>query len=79
MSEAHRFAKSFAEKTKTKSQLESFLDNIKGIGKKRKEILLQNFKSLEEIANASLEKLASLPGFNLKVARTLKTYLQNKI
>jgi excinuclease ABC subunit C len=79
MSEAHRFAKSFAEKTKTKSQLESFLDDIKGIGKKRKEILLQNFKSLEEIANAPLEKLASLPGFNLKVARTLKTYLQNKI
>jgi len=76
MSEAHRFAKSFAEKTKEKETLESILDKIKGIGPKRKEVLLKNFKSLEEISQASLEKLVNLPGFNLKVAKALKEELQ---
>ncbi len=77
MSEAHRFAKTFAEKTKEKETLESILDKIKGIGPKRKEVLLKNFKSLEEILNAPLEKLTTLPYFNLKIAKALKKELQN--
>ncbi len=77
MSEAHRFAKTFAEKIKEKETLESFLDRIKGIGPKRKEILLKNFKSLEEILNAPLEKLVELPHFNLKIAKSLKKILQD--
>ncbi len=76
MSEAHRFAKSFAEKTKEKETIESILDKIKGIGPKRKEILLKNFRSLEDISQASLEKLANLPRFNLKVAKVLKESLK---
>jgi excinuclease ABC subunit C len=79
MSEAHRFAKTFAEKTKEKETLTSILDRIKGIGPKRKEILLENFKDLEEILNAPLEKLSNLPGFNLKIAKTLKKELQKQI
>lgn len=78
MSEAHRFAKTFAEKTKEKETLTSILDRIKGIGPKRKEILLENFKDLEEILNAPLEKLSNLPGFNLKIAKTLKKELQKE-
>lgn len=76
MSEAHRFAKTFAEKTKEKETIESILDKIKGIGPKRKEILLKNFKSLEEISQAPLESLANLPGFNLKIAKALKENLK---
>jgi excinuclease ABC subunit C len=79
MSEAHRFAKTFAEKTKEKETLTSILDRIKGIGPKRKEILLENFKDLEEILNTPLEKLSNLPGFNLKIAKTLKKELQKQI
>ena len=79
MSEAHRFAKTFAEKTKEKETLTSILDRIKGIGPKRKEVLLENFKDLEEILNAPLEKLSNLPGFNLKIAKTLKKELQKQI
>jgi excinuclease ABC subunit C len=79
MSEAHRFAKTFAEKTKEKETLTSILDRIKGIGPKRKEVLLENFKDLEEILNAPLEKLSNLPGFNLKIAKTLKRELQKQI
>jgi excinuclease ABC subunit C len=78
MSEAHRFAKTFAEKTKEKETLTSILDRIKGIGPKRKEVLLENFKDLEEILNAPLEKLSNLPGFNLKIAKTLKKDLQKE-
>lgn len=76
MSEAHRFAKTFAEKTKEKETIESILDKIKGIGPKRKEILLKNFKSLKEISQAPLESLANLPGFNLKIAKALKENLK---
>ena len=79
MSSAHRFAKTFAEKTKEKETLTSILDKIKGIGPKRKEVLLENFKDLEEILNAPLEKLSNFPGFNLKIAKTLKKELQKQI
>jgi len=79
MSEAHIFAKTFAEKTKEKETLTSILDRIKGIGPKRKEVLLENFKSLEEILNTPLEKLSNLPGFNLKIAKILKKELQKQI
>uniref|UniRef100_A0A7V5XFU1 UvrABC system protein C n=1 Tax=Thermodesulfobacterium geofontis TaxID=1295609 RepID=A0A7V5XFU1_9BACT len=79
MNEAHRFAKTFAEKTKEKETLTSILDRIKGIGPKRKEVLLENFKSLEEIIECSLEKLSNLPGFNLKIAKVLKKELQKQI
>jgi excinuclease ABC subunit C len=79
MSDAHRFAKTFAEKTKEKETLTSILDKIKGIGPKRKEVLLENFKDLEEILNAPLEKLSNFPGFNLKIAKTLKKELQKQI
>ncbi|MEZ0343731.1 MAG: excinuclease ABC subunit UvrC [Caldimicrobium sp.] len=75
MSEAHRFALSFAEKTLKKESFASYLEGIPGIGPKRREILLKNFKNLEEIKEAPLEKLASLPGFNLKIAKTLKNFL----
>ncbi len=79
MQEAHRFAKTFAEKTKGKLTLSSILDEIKGIGPKRKEVLLQSFKSLEEIVETPLEKLAQLPGFNLRVAKVLKEELKKRI
>ncbi|MDK2861010.1 MAG: excinuclease subunit [Thermodesulfobacterium sp.] len=75
MEEAHRFAQTFAEKKKREQDLSGYLDKIKGIGPKRKEILLSNFKSLEDLRQAPLEKIAKLPGFNLKIAKTLKESL----
>ncbi len=75
MAEAHRFAKGFAEDTKSRKNLEDFLTGIKGIGEKRRKVLLKRFKSLEEIKKASLSELSSLPGFNQKVAKALKEAL----
>jgi len=76
MGEAHRFAKEFAEKTKTKELKTGILEGIKGIGKKRQEVLLKNFHTLEEILNTPAEEIAKLPGFNFKVAISLKKHLQ---
>ncbi len=76
MDNAHNFAKTFAEKTKEKETLGSLLEKIKGIGPKRKEVLLKNFKNLEEIIKAPPEKLALLPGFNLRIAKTIKEKIQ---
>lgn len=78
MHEAHRFAQSFAEKTLKKETLSSFLERIPGIGPKRKEVLLKTFKNLKEIREAPLEKLATLPHFNFKVAKTLKEALMRE-
>ncbi len=58
--EVHRFAITYFRKTHTKSMFESALDNISGIGKKRKQLLLENFESVDQIKNASVDKLKSL-------------------
>lgn len=58
--EVHRFAIAFHIKTRDKRANQSFLDNIKGIGPKRKLKLLSHFKSIEEIKAASIETLRNL-------------------
>ncbi|MEG1751893.1 MAG: excinuclease ABC subunit UvrC [Clostridia bacterium] len=58
--EAHRFAITFHRNLRSKSMLNSALDNIEGIGKKRKEILLQNFKTVENIKKANIIDLKKI-------------------
>ncbi|MCX7821752.1 MAG: excinuclease ABC subunit UvrC [Brevinematales bacterium] len=61
--ETHRFANSFYNKIKNKSELRSIFDEIKGIGKKRREIIMQKFLNYDIIKNLKKEDLikASLP------------------
>ena len=68
--EVHRFAITFFKNTHSKNTLTSVLDNITGIGKKRKLILHNNFKSINEMINAPIEKYISL-GFPKEVATNL--------
>jgi excinuclease ABC subunit C len=72
--EVHRFAITFHQDLRSKTALESALDNIDGIGKKRKHTLLANFENIEEIKKASIEKLASL-GFSPQVIKNLMSAL----
>lgn len=58
--EVHRFAITYHRATKTKNMFTSSLDNIPGIGKARKQLLLKSFNSLDEIKNASEDKLLQL-------------------
>ncbi len=60
--EVHRFAITFHRDKRSKSQIASALDNVKGIGKKRKTALLKAFKSVARIKKASLEELAEVVG-----------------
>lgn len=74
--EAHRFAITFHRKLRHKKSLSSILDDIDGVGEKRKKILLDRFSGLEEIMNASSEEIAALPSFNLDLAETIKEFLE---
>ena len=60
--EVHRFAITFHRDKRSKSQIVSVLDNIPGIGEKRKTALLKAFKSVSRIKKVSLEELAEIVG-----------------
>ena len=55
--EVHRFAISFHHQKRNKAFKESILDNIPGLGDKRKEIIHSHYKSIDELKNASAEEL----------------------
>ena len=69
--EAHRFAISYHRKLRGKKTLESPLELIPGIGKKRRLMLLKKFGSLENIQKASLEELMILPGITKLLAERI--------
>ncbi|MEG1501370.1 MAG: excinuclease ABC subunit C, partial [Clostridiales bacterium] len=73
--EAHRFAITYHRNLRSKSQVTSFLDAAPGIGKARRQNLLQTFGSLEQIKKASLEELSQAPAMNKKVAGELYAFL----
>ncbi len=73
--EAHRFAITYHKKLRAKKAFESQLDLIKGIGKRRREILLRHFGSISGIRGASIEEISSIPGMNRRIAQEIKRYL----
>ena len=60
--EAHRFGITFHRQLREKAQINSVLSEIKGIGKNTESILLQEFKSVENIKTKTLNELASVVG-----------------
>ena len=60
--EVHRFAISFHRDKRSKHQLHSELDDIKGIGSKSKEQLLQHFKTVKKIKEADIQELTEVIG-----------------
>lgn len=73
--EAHRFAISFHRLRREKRSFESRLDNIPGLGKKRKAALLDKYKDLKEIKKAAPEDLAKIIG--AKATQALISELNN--
>ncbi|MBU3950935.1 MAG: excinuclease ABC subunit UvrC [Proteobacteria bacterium] len=69
--EAHRFAITFQRKRREKRGSRSILDDISGLGPKKKKMLLTRFKGIENMKKASLEALSSLPGITRELATTL--------
>ena len=70
--EVHRFAITFHRDKRSKRQIASELDSVKGIGEKSKTALLKTFKSVKRIREASLEDLAAVVGE--AKAKALKAY-----
>lgn len=60
--EVHRFAISFHRDKRSKSQLHSELDNIKGVGPKTKEVLLKKMKTVKRIKETDLQELTDIIG-----------------
>lgn len=73
--EAHRFAISYHQKLRQRAGLASQLDQIPGIGPRRRKALLAAFGSLEAIRQASLEQLMAVPGMTRSAAENLQAML----
>ena len=76
--EAHRFAIGFHKLLRSKALRKSFLDDVPGIGGKRKQILLNEFESLDEIRSADVDMLARLPGMSKRAAEEVLRCLGKK-
>ena len=75
--ESHRFAIEFQRKLKRKNTLHSQIDNIPGIGPKRRRLLLKHFGSLTGLRHAALEEILQVPGIPEKLAKEIQSSLKN--
>ena len=75
--EAHRFAIGTHRKKRTKSIFKSQIDEIEGIGAKRKNLLLNFFGSVEQIKSASVTELMKVDTISKKVAEKIYKYFHN--
>ncbi|MBN1971777.1 MAG: excinuclease ABC subunit C [Candidatus Delongbacteria bacterium] len=66
--EAHRFAITFHRSKREKAQIHSILDEINGIGEKKRETLIKEFGSIEIIKNLTVEELTKIKGINESLA-----------
>lgn len=73
--EAHRFALSYHRRLRRKQGVASILEEVPGIGPKRRQALLRTFGSVEGIRQASLEELLAVPSMTRPAAEKLKAYL----
>ncbi|HEX6988930.1 MAG TPA: excinuclease ABC subunit UvrC, partial [Bacillota bacterium] len=70
--EAHRFAVTYHRKLRTGGSIRSLLDDIPGIGPRRRRALLKHFGTLEAIRAATVDELAAVPGMNRHAAQAVK-------
>lgn len=73
--EAHRFANTFHRERRGKAALRSTLDDIPGVGARRRQALLRHFGSVAAIARASLDELTRAPGMTRPVAAAIRDHL----
>lgn len=76
--EAHRFAVTFHKKLRRKKQIHSVLDDIEGLGKVKKENLINEFKTIKRIKKATIDDLLVVPGITPKLARQILNKIQEK-
>ena len=69
--EAHRFAISYHKSLRSKGMVHSILDDIEGIGPKRRKAIMKHFKDLESIREAKIEELEEVEGLDKKSAKSV--------
>ena len=69
--EAHRFAIEYHRSLRAKGQVHSVLDDIKGVGPKRRKELMKYFKDLGQIKTATVTELLNVPGMNQSTAESI--------
>jgi excinuclease ABC subunit C len=76
--EAHRFAISYHKKLRVKKVKKSLLDEISGVGEKRKKTLLTRFGSVESLRRASVKEIAETPLVSEFLAQRVHDFLQGR-
>ncbi|HET8844583.1 MAG TPA: helix-hairpin-helix domain-containing protein, partial [Ktedonobacteraceae bacterium] len=74
--EAHRFSITYHRKLRSEKTFKSLLDEIPGIGPKRKKALMQHFGSVKAISAASVDELSSVDGMTRDVAEKIKEHIR---
>ncbi|MDN5804025.1 MAG: helix-hairpin-helix domain-containing protein, partial [Microlunatus sp.] len=73
--EAHRFAIAHHRSRRSKSMVESLLDEVPGLGEVRRKTLLAHFGSLKKLRAATQEEIAAVPGFGPVLASAITEQL----
>lgn len=71
--EAHRFAITYHRKLRSQRSTKSKLEDVPGLGPKKRKILIDAFGTITKIREASIEDISGLRGFNEKLAKTIKS------
>ena len=72
--ETHRFAITYHQLLRSKGQVHSILDDIEGVGEKRRRALLLHFKTIEAVQAATVDELSSLPEMNRRSAEAVYAF-----
>jgi len=75
--EVHRFAIEYHRSLRSKEQVKSILDDIPGIGQKRRKALMRRFKTIEKVREATVEELAQVDTMNEKAARSVYEFFHH--
>ncbi|HEY9562290.1 MAG TPA: helix-hairpin-helix domain-containing protein, partial [Nocardioides sp.] len=70
--EAHRFAITHHRGRRSKTMVESLLDDVPGLGEVRRKTLIKHFGSLRKLKTATVEELAQVPGIGPATAAAIK-------
>jgi excinuclease ABC subunit C len=76
--EAHRFAITHHRSRRSKSMVESLLDDVPGLGEVRRKALLKRFGSLRKVRAATVEEIAAVPGIGVRTAEAIVAALADQ-
>ena len=76
--ETHRFAIEFHRSLRSKEQTRSVLDDINGVGEKRRRALIRHFSSLEDLKKATVDEIAAVPSMDRRSAEAVYEFFRKQ-